>query len=60
MPNSSLAALIKRANATTFGLGQDKVVQALEIEWPSGTKQRFTNVPTNQIVTVDEAKGIVR
>ena len=46
--------------APTFGLGQDKVVQALEIEWPSGVKQRFTNVPVNQVVTVDEAKGIVQ
>jgi enediyne biosynthesis protein E4 len=45
--------------APTFGLGQDKVVQSLEIEWPSGTKQKFSNVPTNQVVTVDEAKGIV-
>jgi hypothetical protein len=45
--------------APTFGLGQDKTVQVLEVEWPSGTKQRFTNVPTNQVVTVDEAKGIV-
>jgi enediyne biosynthesis protein E4 len=46
--------------APTFGLGQDKVVQALEIEWPSGAKQRFTNLPTNQIVTVEEGKGIVQ
>ena len=45
--------------APTFGLGQDKVVQSLEIEWPSGAKQKLTNVPTNQAVTVDEAKGIV-
>jgi enediyne biosynthesis protein E4 len=45
--------------APTFGLGQDKTVQTLEVEWPSGTRQRFTNVPTNQVVTVDEAKGIV-
>lgn len=45
--------------APTFGLGQDKTVQALEIEWPSGVKQRFTNVPADQIVTVDEVKGIV-
>jgi enediyne biosynthesis protein E4 len=45
--------------APTFGLGADKVVQTLEVEWPSGVKQRFTNVPANQIVTVDEAKGIV-
>ncbi len=46
--------------APTFGLGQDKVVQTLEVDWPSGTKQRFTNVPTNQVVTVDEGKGIVQ
>lgn len=45
--------------APTFGLGQDKVVQSLEIEWPSGTKQKLTNVPTNQVVTVEEGKGIV-
>jgi enediyne biosynthesis protein E4 len=45
--------------APTFGLGQDKVVQTLEIEWPSGVKQRFTNLPANQVVTVDEAKGII-
>ena len=45
--------------APTFGLGADKVVQSLEVEWPSGVKQRFTNLPANQVVTVDEAKGIV-
>ncbi len=45
--------------APTFGLGQDKVVQSLEIEWPSGTKQKLSNVPTNQVVTVEEGKGIV-
>lgn len=45
--------------APTFGLGQDKTVQVLEVEWPSGTKQRFTNVSTNQVVTVDEGKGMV-
>jgi hypothetical protein len=45
--------------APTFGLGADKVVQTLEVEWPSGAKQKFTNVPTNQVVTLDEARGIV-
>ncbi|HEY2290162.1 MAG TPA: CRTAC1 family protein [Thermoanaerobaculia bacterium] len=45
--------------APTFGLGPDKVVQTLEIEWPSGVKQRFTNLPADQVVTVDEGKGIV-
>jgi uncharacterized protein YndB with AHSA1/START domain len=45
--------------APTFGLGKDKAVQTLEVEWPSGVKQRFTNVPTNQVVTVEEGKGMV-
>jgi hypothetical protein len=45
--------------APTFGLGADKVVQTLEIEWPSGAKQSFTNVPVNQVVTVEEGRGIV-
>jgi len=34
-------------------------VQTLEVEWPSGAKQRFANVPTNQVVTIDESRGIV-
>lgn len=45
--------------APTFGLGQDARVSAIEIDWPSGTKQRLPGVATNQIVTVDEAKGII-
>ncbi|PYQ61431.1 MAG: CRTAC1 family protein [Acidobacteria bacterium] len=45
--------------APTFGLGADKLVQTLEIEWPSGVKQRFANLPVDQVVTVDESKGIV-
>jgi enediyne biosynthesis protein E4 len=45
--------------APTFGLGKDAKVTAIEIDWPSGTKQRLPGVATNQIVTVDEAKGIV-
>ncbi|HEX6900413.1 MAG TPA: CRTAC1 family protein [Thermoanaerobaculia bacterium] len=45
--------------APTFGLGQDKVVQSLEIEWPSGARQKLANVPTNQVVTVEEGRGIV-
>ncbi|HKV10479.1 MAG TPA: CRTAC1 family protein [Thermoanaerobaculia bacterium] len=45
--------------APTFGLGKDAKVTAIEIDWPSGTKQRLPGVATNQIVTVDETKGIV-
>src|SRR4051812_12208136 len=45
--------------ALTFGLGQDTSVTSLEIEWPSGTKQKLTNISANQSITVDEARGIV-
>ena len=45
--------------ALTFGLGKDPTVTALEIEWPSGTKQRLSNIAANQFLTIDEDKGIV-
>jgi hypothetical protein len=43
----------------TFGLGNDNKVSALEIEWPSGTKERLTDIAANQFITVEEGKGIV-
>jgi enediyne biosynthesis protein E4 len=45
--------------ALTFGLGGDTSVKTLQVEWPSGTKQSFASVPANQIITIDESKGIV-
>ena len=42
----------------TFGLGRDAKVAALEVEWPSGTKQRFADLAADREVTVDEGKGI--
>ncbi|HEX4275411.1 MAG TPA: CRTAC1 family protein [Bryobacteraceae bacterium] len=45
--------------ALTFGLGQDTAVTSLQVEWPSGTKQKFANVPANRAIIVDEAKGIL-
>src|SRR6185295_9770611 len=45
--------------ALTFGLGREAKVQALELVWPSGVKQRFVNLPVNRELVVDEAKGIV-
>lgn len=44
--------------ALTFGLGKDPKA-TLEIEWPSGQKQRLADVPANQLITVEEGKGIV-
>ena len=45
--------------ALTFGFAQDKVVQSVSVEWPSGTKQQFKNVPVNQFIVIDETKGIL-
>jgi enediyne biosynthesis protein E4 len=45
--------------AQTFGLGGDGVVQAIEVEWPSGAKDRVANVSANQFVVIQEGKGVV-
>jgi hypothetical protein len=37
-----------------FGLGAAKVIQRIEVLWPSGTKQILTNVAINQILVIDE------
>lgn len=39
-----------------FGLGQDEVVESIEIKWPSGKSQLLENVKANQILKVDEPK----
>ena len=42
-----------------FGLGQRKKIDSLEITWLSGTVDKLTDVPINQIITVKEGAGIV-
>ena len=37
-----------------FGLGQEKVVQKIEIHWPSGISQVLTEIPADQILQIDE------
>jgi hypothetical protein len=43
----------------TFGLGSRTQADALEIQWPSGQVDKLANVPGDQTITVQEAKGIV-
>jgi enediyne biosynthesis protein E4 len=43
----------------TFGLGGDPKVVALSVEWPSGTRQQFKDLPVNRFVTIDESAGII-
>jgi hypothetical protein len=42
-----------------FGLGQRKTIESLEITWLSGTVDKLSNVPINQIITAKEGTGIV-
>ena len=39
----------------TFGLGKDTKVNAIDIEWPSGVRQRLTNVAAGQFLVIQEA-----
>jgi len=41
----------------TFGLAQDPRVDSLQVEWPSGARQSFSNVDAGQFVVVEEGKS---
>jgi hypothetical protein len=45
--------------ALTFGLGKDTQAKTVEIQWPSGSRERLANVASNQFLTVEEGKGVV-
>ncbi len=40
-----------------FGLGEQAVVRALTVEWPSGHVQRFENLAADQKLTITEPSG---
>jgi len=42
----------------TFGLAGDSRISALEVEWPSGARQRFADIEPNRLVVVNEEKGL--
>ncbi|MGH9632558.1 MAG: CRTAC1 family protein [Bryobacteraceae bacterium] len=44
----------------TFGLGQDPSVTAVEVLWPGGARQRFTNLTVNGLFTISEDKGVIK
>ena len=37
-----------------FGLGKDAVAQSIEIDWPSGVRQRLENVAGDRYLTIEE------
>ena len=42
----------------TFGLGHDARASQVEVTWPSGAVQKFTDVAANQRVVIDESSGL--
>jgi hypothetical protein len=42
----------------TFGLGRDTRALKVEVVWPSGSTQTFTDVAVNQRVVIDESSGL--
>ena len=45
--------------ALTFGLGASDTPVTVEVEWPSGTRNRIDKVPTRQSIMVEEGRGLV-
>jgi hypothetical protein len=43
-----------------FGLGHAKQVDSIEVRWPSGLVEQFQNVEANQLVHIQEGRGIIR
>ena len=38
-----------------FGLGEDAVINRIELSWPTGVKQVLTNVKADQVLTIKES-----
>jgi enediyne biosynthesis protein E4 len=45
--------------AVTFGLGTSQAPVTVEVEWPSGTRDRIDKVPTRQSIVIEEGRGLV-
>ncbi|HKV23629.1 MAG TPA: CRTAC1 family protein [Candidatus Acidoferrum sp.] len=42
-----------------FGLGGQSQVERIEVSWPSGEQTKLANVNSNQIVAIQEGRGLV-
>jgi hypothetical protein len=41
-----------------FGVGAAEVIDRVEVQWPTGTKQIIEKVKTNQLLEVREGSGL--
>ncbi len=43
-----------------FGLADASIIESIKVNWPSGKEEQFTSVKVNQVITVEEGKGITK
>jgi hypothetical protein len=44
----------------TFGLARDARVSTIAVQWPSGKTQSFADLAPNQVVVIDEERGLLK
>lgn len=49
--------LTTEENDCHFGLGQNKTIDMVEVEWLDGSKQILTDVPADQVIMLDHANA---
>jgi hypothetical protein len=59
MVKSGSSYLSQSDLTVTFGLASDPIVGSLVVEWPSGAVDHVVQVPVNQLVTIEEGRGVV-
>ena len=43
----------------TFGLGKDEMIHNIDIQWPSGKRDHFTNIKANRFLKIREGQAII-
>jgi hypothetical protein len=51
--------LSENQRAVTFGLGNSKTAERIEILWPSGDRQSAESVAANQVYLAREGAGLI-
>ena len=59
MMKSGSSYLSQSELVLTFGLGSRTNADTIEIQWPSGQVDKLTSIAAGQMVTIQEAKGVI-
>jgi hypothetical protein len=59
MVHSGSSYLSQSELVLTFGVGVRRIVDSLEVRWPSGRIDTLSNINAGQTITVEEGRGII-